>query len=107
MTGPSLDDLIDELARGRVYECNLRDPAWVLDGLTDGDTIYIDPRPAIVDTVLHECLHRLKPRWGERAVRRHTAKLMQMDERSLRRVWRAYQRVVKRRRAISLSDYEP
>lgn len=105
MDGPNLDDLLDELSRGRVYECSLRDKQWVLDGLTDGDTIWIDPRPAIVDTVLHECLHRLKPRWGERTVRKHTARLLgRMGERDLHRVYRAYRRVVKKRRPVDLDE---
>lgn len=72
---PDLDDLYDELQRGKVYECSLRDPKWHLDGLSEGKCVYIDPRPAILETLVHELLHRLKPTWSEMAVRRHTSRL--------------------------------
>lgn len=105
MTGPTVDDLIDEIKRGNIYECDLHDPHWVVDGVTEGQRIYIDPRPSIIDTVLHECLHRLKPRWGERAVRQYTRKLLgSMDRATMRKVWRVYQRVVKHRRTLRLDE---
>lgn len=105
MDGPTLDDLRDELNRGRVYECSLRDERWVIDGLTDGDSIWIDPRPGILDTLVHELIHRRKPRWGETSVRRHTAKLIaSMDEATMKRWWRAYRRTVKKRRPVELEE---
>ena len=42
-----LDELEDEARRGRIYECSLKDPRFHLDGLQDGEDIYIDPRPAV------------------------------------------------------------
>jgi len=100
--GPPLDDLFIELQKGRVYECSVRDPIWIVDGIQDGDTIYIDPRPSILDTLIHELLHRARPKWSETAVRKHTAYLMNAmtDEQIRRRWWRAYQRTKKRHRPI-------
>jgi hypothetical protein len=102
---PNLEDLLDELKRGRVYACSLHDRKYILDGFTDGTTIWIDARVSVIDTLIHELLHRLKPRWSERTVRRHTGKILeQIDDTTMRRVWRAYQRVVKRRRPYRVEE---
>ena len=46
-------------------------------GVTFSDgSIVINPAVEIVDTVLHEVLHRLRPAWSERAVRARTRRLM-------------------------------
>ena len=96
-----LDDLLDELARGRVWECSLRDPKWQLDGLQDGENIYIDPRPAILETLLHELIHRRHRRWGERRVAILARNLVvKMDEATKRRWWLAYLRTRKRGRPV-------
>ena len=90
----SLDDLWDELARGRVYECRLRDSQWHLDGLRDGENVYLDPRPAVLESLLHELMHRRHPRWGERRVTRDARRLLAgMREPDMRKWWRAYQRI--------------
>jgi hypothetical protein len=100
-----LDDLYDELQRGKVYECSLRDPRWHLDGLQDGENIYIDPRPAILETLVHELLHRRKPRWGERAVTKQARRIVfGMDEPTKVRWWRAYAKVKRRGPAVDVED---
>ena len=101
----SLDDLWDELNRGRVYECSLRDPFFHLDGLQQGEQVFVDPRPAVLETVLHELLHRRKPRWGERRVRQESRRLIcQMDEQAKARWWRAYQRIKRKGRPVRTDD---
>lgn len=100
-----LDDLHDELQRGHVWECSLRDPHWHLDGLREGDNIYIDPRPAILEAVLHELLHRRKPRWGERRVTKEAKALVgRMSEADKARWWRAYQRIKRKGRPVAVED---
>ncbi len=48
-----------------------------LHGLTyDDGRIDINPAPPVVDALIHECLHRLRPHWTERGVRRRTKQLM-------------------------------
>jgi hypothetical protein len=47
-----------------------------LHGVKCGRHIWINPVWAIVDTAVHELLHRLHPEWSERYVRRTTAFLM-------------------------------
>lgn len=97
----ALDDLWDELNRGRIIECSLRDPKWHLDGLQLGDHIYIDPRPAVLETVVHELLHRRKPRMGERAVTKAARRLVAaMDESTKVKWWRAYSRIKRKGRPM-------
>lgn len=89
-----LDDLWDELNRGKVYESSLRSSSWVMDGLQSGDSVYIDPRPAILETLVHELLHRRKPRLGERTVTALAKKFVSsMDEAAKNKWWKAYQRI--------------
>lgn len=38
--------------------------------------IRINPAVEAVDTILHECCHRLRPAWAERTVRAKTTQLM-------------------------------
>jgi hypothetical protein len=42
---------------------------------SDGE-IVINPAVDVTDTAIHECLHRLRPAWSERTVRRRTRRLM-------------------------------
>lgn len=100
-----LDDLWDELQRGKVYECSLRDKNFHLDGLQQGEHVYIDPRSSILETVIHELLHRRKPRWGERQVRLVSRRLLaQMDEATKKKWWRAYNRIKRKGRPVDLDE---
>jgi hypothetical protein len=47
-----------------------------LHGLQEGRHIWVNPVHAIVDTVVHECLHRLHPEWSENYVRNRTSYLV-------------------------------
>lgn len=105
MSLPDLDDLYDELQRGKVYECSLRDPRWHLDGFKDGDCVYIDPRPSILESLCHELLHRLKPQWGERRVTAEARRLVgHMNEQDMRRWWAAYNRIKRKGRLLEIDD---
>jgi hypothetical protein len=98
-----LDDLMDELRRGKVWECSLRAKTWQPDGIQLGEHIYIDPRPAILETLLHELLHRRKPRLGERTVSITARNLaVKMDEQTKARWWRAYQKIKRRSVPVDL-----
>lgn len=102
-----LDDLLDELNRGKVYECSLRDPdeRFSLDGMQSGACVYIDPRPAILETLIHELIHRRKPRLTERTVT-ITARniVVAMDEATKRLWWQRYKRIRKKGRPMDLPD---
>jgi hypothetical protein len=105
LENPLLEDLWNNFQEGHVYECNLRSDTLQVDGLQEGKNIYIDPRPAILETLLHELLHRVKPRWGEKKVAKR-AKLLkaQMDETAKRQWWLAYRRIKKVRRPVEVED---
>jgi hypothetical protein len=98
-----LDDLWDELQRGKIYESSLRSDKWVMDGLQTGDSVYIDPRPAILETLVHELLHRRKPRLSERAVTNMARKFIGgMDEATKAKWWKAYQRIKRKGPAVDV-----
>ena len=102
-----LDDLYDELQRGRIRECSLRSTKWQIDGLQDGENIYIDPRPAILETLCHELIHRRHPRWGERRVTITARNLIvRMDDQTKARWWRAYGRIKRKGRPVMVDDSE-
>ena len=88
-----------------MYQCSLRSPTWHLDGLQSGEDIFIDPRSAILETVIHELIHRRCPRLGERAVAKRARQLLAgMDEATKCRWWVSFRRIVKIRRPIELDD---
>ena len=105
MSAPDLDDLLEELNRGKIYECTLRDPMWRLDGLQHGEVIYIDPRPAILETLVHELLHRRKPRWCERRVTREARTILsKMCDAELANWWKRYNQVKRKSRPVDVED---
>ena len=59
-------ELREELSRGRIVETSLREDGFILDGLCDhgNQTVYIDPAPAVVETLIHELMHRRWPDIG-------------------------------------------
>lgn len=96
-----LEGLWDELHRGRIYEVSLRDARFHLDGLQLGECVYIDPRPAILETLCHELLHRRHPRLTERTVTRRARRLMAcMDELTKNKWMTAYNRVKRKGRPM-------
>ena len=100
----TLDDLMNEMDRGKVYECSLRDPQWHLDGLWQGDCVFIDPRPSIILALLHELIHRRFPRLGERSVDRASRKLVSsMSDAELLRWWKMYNRVKVKGRPVKVN----
>lgn len=100
-----LEELADELQRGAIIECSLRDARWHLDGLQLGASVYIDPRPAILETLIHELIHRRHPRMGERAVTKAARKLMgSMDEQTKARWWRQYNRIKRKGKPVEVDE---
>ena len=75
-----LRELSEELAKGRVVEARLKAHDAHLDGLCDygSGIIYIDPRTAVVSTLLHELIHRRWPSWSEGRVAREERRLLSM-----------------------------
>jgi len=69
--------------------------------LSDG-IVEINPVPAVVDTVIHECLHALRPEWGETTVKRFTSRVFhRLTEEEMRVIYGIYLRRAKKVRAPS------
>ena len=101
----TLEDMLEELERGQIFECSLRDPKFRLDGLQDGERVYIDPRPAIIETLIHELIHRRKRQWGERRVTREARRLLYtMADQDLARWWARYNRTKKKSRPVEIEE---
>jgi len=97
-----LDELADELAKGRIYEAALIDPTHHLEGLCDNGAITVDPQVSIVSTLLHELIHRRYPLWSEAKVRREEKRALgHLSQHDLRVWYRRYRRAVKKRRPVS------
>ena len=97
----TLEDVWEELLRGRIYECSLRNSVFQVDGLQAGENVYVDPRPAILETLIHELLHRRFRTWSEKRVTHEANHLARsMDEATKQRWWRAYQRTKKKSRPV-------
>jgi hypothetical protein len=101
-------ELVAELRKGQVYERALRsDGPWQYHGLADDKTVHIDPRPAVLDILLHELLHRRYPRWGEARVDRTATRLVKsMDEAAKAKWWRAYNRIKRKARPVDVPEWD-
>lgn len=98
--------LWEELKRGGIHEADLRDDKYHLDGLCDGRKVYVNPAPSIVESLLHELLHRRHPTWGERRVLAESRRVLaKMTEREVRKWYRAFQNnAVRRKTPMRLED---
>ena len=86
------DRLREELHRGNVHEADLRDKRFHLDGLCDGDKVYVNPAPGVVEALLHELCHRRHPRWSEARVLKESRRLLSyLSEREIRAWYRKFQ----------------
>ncbi len=102
-----LRELDRELSNGRIVEARLIADAEHVDGLYNPSsrTIYIDPRTAIVSTLLHELIHRRWPSWTEARVMKEERRLLtQMTSADVSRWYRKYQKAKRTRRTIKNCD---
>jgi hypothetical protein len=104
-----LGELEEELSRGRVVEARIRAVGVHVDGLCEhgSQMIYIDPRAAIVTTLLHELIHRRWPSWSERRVYREEQRLLvNMTPEQVSDWYRKYSRAKRIRKRIKDADEE-
>lgn len=103
---PKRDPLVvricTELGRGHITEARMIDAGHVqCDGYTDNHSkhITINPVHSIVDTLIHELLHRLYPQWSERYICSRTGRLMRnLSDAEFQAIYDEYQIQVKRRK---------
>lgn len=103
-----LEELTQELQRGRIYEATILADDHHLEGQTDHalQSITIDPKVSIVATLLHELLHRRYPLWSERRVKREEQRLMgHLSVHDVQTWYRRYKRAVRKRRPVDGNDY--
>ena len=103
-----LADLADELSKGGIIEAPLKSSDEHIEGWCVHATkqIFIDPRVSIVETLLHELIHRRWPNLTEASVRgieRHLMANLTTDDVS--RWYRLYNKAKRtRRRTVKVED---
>lgn len=109
--GPSpslLLRVMAELGAGRITEAYIVDPGCVTDGVCDSSRghITINPMHQTVDSVLHECLHRLHKEWSEVYVRNRVSWLRRrLTDDQVQTIYAEYERRRhKRKSAVKLEE---
>lgn len=90
-----------ELKRGEdIYEADIRAKEGPVYGVCQEDvTVVINPVPSIVDSVVHEILHRIHPRMSEKNVCNLATKISRNMSGAEQARWvKKYRAVVRRRR---------
>lgn len=74
---PILLEVVAALGAGRIEFGSIHDEKEFVHGYTWPDgSIRINVSLDAVTTAIHECLHRMRPGWSERAVRAKTTRLL-------------------------------
>lgn len=99
------DEVWRELHEGRdIFDAYLQDEAGKerIYGLTESDRkVYVNTAPHVLDTVIHELLHRLRPKWGEKRIIVAAARIVaSMDDAQVKQWHRRYQKVAKRKGTV-------
>ncbi len=90
---PLLLELVAAIGAGRIEFGSIYSATEYVHSITRRDgSIRINLAISTTDTALHECLHRMRPKWSERAVRARITKLMR--ELSLKEIDRIHDLVV-------------
>jgi hypothetical protein len=89
-----------ELGAGRIREGWISDPGAFVAGQCEATGhITINPMIDVVDTLLHEILHRLYPAWSEAYVKRTTTYLLRrMTDGEIQTFYAEYERRVRRKK---------
>lgn len=98
--------VLAEIGAGRIFEGRVDDKDEFVDGIFESHgSITINPIPATVESLIHECLHRLHPAWQERYVRNRTTYLLRrMSDDELQCVYREYQKRKKVRKVTMVTS---
>lgn len=95
-----------EIGAGRITEAFIKDGRSLTDGYFNGNGhITVNPQHQIVDTVIHECLHRAFPNWTEGYVRRTTTYLRRrMSDEEVQAMYSEYQKRAKKRKSARVIE---
>jgi len=91
--------VLTEIGSGDIYEDWIADDKELVHGIVQGRKITVNPAIEVVDTLIHEILHRLQPNWTEKYVNNRTTWLMRrMSDEQIQALYAEYQkRAVKRK----------
>jgi hypothetical protein len=114
MARPTIKALIghitDELGKGRIVEASIVGSRDHIEGLCNWETreVTVNPSVSVVDTLIHELLHRRFPTWTEERVRIETWRVMRsMSHADVRGWYRKYKLLAKRKtRPVRLRQSE-
>ena len=105
----TLEEVWAELQKGAITEAALHDPLMHVDGLCDygSQRVYVNPKPSLVETLLHELIHRRWPRWGEKRVDTEAKRLLcEMSNAEVAKWYRAFQRTARKRKSPRVIEAE-
>ena len=101
-----------ELKRGQnIYEAEvltIRARNKIRGLCVDDEAVYVNPKPDVVEVLLHELLHRTHPRMAEETVSEKALRIMVgMTDEEIRRWVQQYRAVVRKKTApVHLEDDE-
>ncbi len=72
----TLIEIMTEMGRTPIREAYIEDKNNFIEGELDGKVITVNPVHALVDTIIHEVMHKLHPLWSEKSVRNRTTWLI-------------------------------
>lgn len=103
---PILIEVLAEIGAGRIREAMVEDPKGMVAGYCQGGRVTVNPVFDVVDTLIHELLHRLRPEWKERSVLARTRQLMHaLSDKEIARIYELYQRIkTTRKKPIAWED---
>lgn len=91
--------ILAALGAGKVTECRLTSKDEYVDGLQVGDHVWVDPCHAVVDTLIHELIHWLRPVWSETTVRGWTTRCIStLSDAEYDAMFEAYKRHARKRK---------
>jgi hypothetical protein len=95
-----VEEISTELRKGLIFEAQILGSKEHVEGLCRWDTqeITVNPSVSVVDTLIHELLHRRFPKWSEDRVRCETWRVIrQMTPKEIAAWYRKYKRLAKRK----------
>ena len=95
-----VESITDELRKGLIFEAQIVGSNEHVEGLCRWDTqeIMVNPSVSVVDTLVHELLHRRFPKWSEDRVRAETWRVIRrMTTKDMADWYRKYKRLAKRK----------
>lgn len=72
----ALVEVLTEMGKTPIKEAYISDKNNFIEGELDGKVIVVNPVHSMVDTIIHEVLHKLHPMWSEKSVRNRTTWLI-------------------------------